>query len=324
MREYELFGGRLRSDIPFPELEEAESGPTIDWQLRVTDAAVSRGPARLLGTLRPGKELVVRLWKHAAGYRVEYSDTGYFDITENGRYIDWTPRVDSSVDAARLDLLGIVLAVALHARGTLTLHGSAVATADGVVAFIGPRLHGKSTLAAAMVAAGAWHVTDDTLAVSLTPGGILAAPGVHATRLWNDAVAQLPTDLLYDVTMLNGKRMLRYAQARSANESLPLAAIYVLQPTVEPTSRAARRSRLAPLRAALALAAEAKLAVLFDGSAEAGAVLMQAAAVAQSVPVFALDIARDWTRLGDVVGTMLQWHPLREPVAAPATEGGGV
>jgi hypothetical protein len=94
-------------------------------------------------------------------------------------------RVPGASDALlHFPLLGPVLAMVLHLRGVLVLHASAVSVQGHGVVFLGDKLAGKSTTAAAFVAAGLPLLTDDVLAIDFeAPGGPMIRPGFGQLKL---------------------------------------------------------------------------------------------------------------------------------------------
>src|SRR5690606_14129051 len=149
-----------RSDITFPELRELSSD-SVTWTLRTVDSMEEMERAQLLGEFELSSEVRTRLFEHAAGFRFEYDDTGSYDISADGSAIRWLAGPRPSPGSVRADITGRVLATALHAGGRLCLHGSAVATETGSIAFVAPKFHGKSTLALALTRAGCRLMTDD-------------------------------------------------------------------------------------------------------------------------------------------------------------------
>jgi hypothetical protein len=121
--------------------------------------------AQMLGEDDVQQGVRVRLYRSADGFRLEYDDTGTFDISADGSQIFWCPGASVAMQAVEMDLIGRVLAAAMHAAGTLCLHGSAVAVNGGGIAFLAPKFHGKSTLAQAMVAAGARLATNNVVPI---------------------------------------------------------------------------------------------------------------------------------------------------------------
>ena len=138
MNSYQVFGGVLRSELEFPELDHAVRGEP-DWTLTVTTASAPDVPlGDALGEDKVDQGVMVRSFATPQGFRLVYDDTGVFDVTAGGREIRWHRPESADLEAGRLDVLGRVLALALHASGWLSLHGSAVAMAEGAVAFLAP------------------------------------------------------------------------------------------------------------------------------------------------------------------------------------------
>ncbi len=82
--------------------------------------------------------------------------------------------------------LSTVLAYWLEGLGVPALHSSAVALANGAVAFLSDSGNGKSGLAAALVQAGHAFLADDILALSREDGRWLAQSAFPAMRMWPD------------------------------------------------------------------------------------------------------------------------------------------
>jgi len=305
---YRVFGRRLRSELEIPELPADPDGPE-DWTLHVLPAVA--GPpheSQLLGQDEVDTGINVRLFASPSSLWLHFDDTGCFEIAREGTTIRWYAPSAEVAHLAHLDILGRVLATALHAQGMLCLHGSGVCVGDQAIGFLAPKFHGKSTTALALVRAGARLVTDDTLVVK--PGiPAMAHPGVHVARLWPDSADRLIDDpaaragkqrAKHDVTDLpEGQRMQRPS---------PLAALYLLSPVKPAPDRpSVERTQLDPMRAALALVGHGKLTALFGGVQGANT-LERAIEVARSVPVYQLAIVRDFAKLDHVVSLIGEWH----------------
>jgi hypothetical protein len=292
----------------FPELPVARGGEAT-WTLRIAHEAPCAAPLEKLGEDRVEGPVSVRLHRIAEGFRLDYDDTGLFDVTDSGRAIVWHPGPAATEENARMDMLGRVLPLALYAAGNPCLHASAVAFGERVVAFLAPKFHGKSTLALSLVDAGARLVTDDALIVEMGPVPH-ARPGVQAVRLWEDSVTAVRGEAGCAAIDVTGKyRFESLPEPQRVTERLPIAAFYVLTPEV-PTGAggaAAVRTPLPPVRAALALLAQSKQGVVLGGS-EAPVNLARMVALADSVPVYSLTLARDFGRLPDVVAQLMDWH----------------
>jgi len=129
MNSYHVFGGVLRSELAFPELDVAERGDP-DWTLTVTFTPapdVPLGPQ--LGEDRVDVDVLVHSYATPSGFRLVYDDTGVFDVSEGGRAIRWHRPPSADLEAGRLDVLGRVLALA-ELRG---LVGREVSISDWLV-----------------------------------------------------------------------------------------------------------------------------------------------------------------------------------------------
>jgi len=309
MNRYSVFGGCLSSDVDFPELVACrQSIPT--WTLHTVSSVSHPEPSEYLGHDQVDPNIQVRLYRTERGYLLRFDDTGDFLISEDGVSVEWCPAPAARLESARIDVLGRALPLAMHVRGRFCLHGSAVAFQSGGVAFLAPKFGGKSTLALALTNAGATLVTDDTVAVDPGPPARLH-PGVHTLRLWVDSASQLSGSATRE-TIPGDKQLVEPFPDRLQLEPVGLQAIYLLCP-VSQRQAAARRERSGEVPAALALVRHAKLGALFGGP-ESMVWLRWAAALARTVPVYQLEVVRDYARLPEVVAQLLEWHG--EPAAA--------
>jgi len=307
MRNYQVFGGVLRSDIEFPELRTIESDAP-DWTLRSTSHAPEMSSEARLGEAEVIPGFFVKLYSHERGFRFVFDDTGIFDITNGGREISWTAGPHFEDSWVRADVTGRVMAVALHASGHLCLHGSAVATAGGAIAFLAPKFHGKSTLALALSRAGARLLTDDILPVNPRPP-IQAVPGVHQVKLWQDTATHFGVDR--EPPAPGNKHLVHdFDDNMLSNDRAPLAAVYLLSPVIVEegaTAPPVSRAQLHAVPSALALVRHAIMGSMLTGS-EAQRVVERATTVAESVPVYQLTVAAGMERIGDTVDQLLAWH----------------
>lgn len=323
MNDYRIFGGRFRSELAFPELPPAPVDGRPDWTLSIHRNGVERGGGTFLGEDVVGGDTRVRLFRTETGVRLEYEDTGSFDIDGHAGEIVWCPGPDARVEAARMDVVGRVLAAALHVRGVASLHGSAVLLGDGAVGFLAPKGFGKSTLALALVRAGARLVTDDTIAVDPGPP-VRALPGVHHLRVWSDALAALGADAAAETETNGGargpdaaggaegaervKETLRDLPSdRLATAPAPLSTLYLLLPRPPDVEVAAHRTRMLGVVAALSLLSHAKLGPMLGGEA-AGELMRGSTDLVRRVPIYRLEVGRSLERVGEVVEALFGWH----------------
>jgi hypothetical protein len=313
MYSYFVFGRSLYSELHFPELENLDDS-VAGWRLTVGAPAEPPVDADVLGEDEVQTGVRVQLSASSDAYWLRYDDTGCFRVSRDGRSIVWCTSDRTREREAREDILGRVLAVALHAEGKLCLHGSAVQLGETAVGFLAPKFHGKSTTAMALVASGGRLLTDDTLVVDPLATPVVAHPGVHAVRLWADSAAQL-TDR--DERETRRKHCVTDLPAdRRANAPVPLSALYLLAP--RPTSGesdAVKRIPIDPMQATLALVGHGKLATLIRGQ-HAAECIRRAAEVARGVPVYRLEVTRDFSRLPEVVEQLRAWHGVSALAAA--------
>lgn len=307
MPRYRVYGSLLESDFEFPGLlsvaaEDAAVPPR--WRLQRHDALAPMRDARLLGADPLYRDVQARLYEHTDGWRVCVDDTGEFDLTADGHIVA-APRPDAWDDFVRSHLLGRVLATALFRDGWLPFHASAVSTREGVIAFLGPKGVGKSSLATAFVAAGAPLVTDDTLPVEpSTPP--MAWPGIHLLRVKPDAREAVALDATGTETR-EGKREIAVTDERLREErARPLAALFLLAPiTDDARSEAATSLPFSPALGAAALVPHVKGAQML-GRESAAPLLARLATLVHLVPVNRLSVVRDLQRLPDVVASVLE------------------
>jgi len=170
---FTAYGLLIAAAFPIDELERAEAGAP-DLTVRY-GAVPRRGPS-------DGEEGVF-----------EFSPTeAYFEWPGFARFLlnsDFEIAVDLESGFPQalvpLPLLGPVMAIALFRKGFLVLHGSSISIDGQGVMFLGDKGAGKSTTAAALLAAGYDLITDDVVAIDVdaNPPRILRAyPSVKLTE----------------------------------------------------------------------------------------------------------------------------------------------
>ena len=307
MNSYQVFGGVLRSELEFPELDPAMRGDA-DWTLVVTTTPAPDVPLDApLGEDKVDQGVMVRSYATPTGFRLVYDDTGIFDVTDGGREIRWHRPESADLEAGRLDVLGRVLALALHASGWLSLHGSAVALAEGAVAFLAPKGNGKSTLAFALMRAGAALMTDDTVVIgSGSPPTV--RPGVQSVRLFRDSA-----DWLSATAPIAGSSDIKATFGQLSEDArrltrAPLAALYLLESVPAGTiAEPVARQRLEGPEAVLGLLGQTKIGALLGG-AEAPTVFASVVALAEGSAIYKLRVTLDYERHGRVVERIIEWH----------------
>ena len=177
---YRAFGLLIRSEIPLPELTPAEQGRA--------DLTIALAPAdRPWPTLAEGvafsfgEDEQHLAWPEVAAFRIVGTDR-----------VEVIPHPGVPDSYLAFPLLGPVMALLLHLRGLLVLHASAVAIGDGSAIFVGDKMAGKSTTAAAFLRAGHRLLTDDLLAVDFSdPASPQILPAFAQLKLSEEASARV-------------------------------------------------------------------------------------------------------------------------------------
>lgn len=313
-----VYGGFLATDRSLPGLPVAPNvgdGQLPFWDLHTHDtngAPVGHSTgASLIGQLEYASGVSVSLGRRDDVAEIVVSDTGRFDLVAHGTRI--THRAPAEVDraAVALDLIGVVLPYALHRDGAWCVHASAVQTPAGAIAFVAARGTGKSTLATACVQAGCALVADDVVVLRQSAHGITVTPAGVPLRLRADTARAV--HVAADSADVWGKVRVNGAVA---HDTLPLAAIYLLQPM--PADAAVSRVPRPTRAAALALLAYGKITALLGGEA-GGEALSRCVELAHGAAVYDLAIPRDLARLHDVTARLLAWHTSPSLTAGRAT-----
>jgi hypothetical protein len=183
LHRYRAYGLAIHSGLELPELcpDKAYDADVVVRRRPIT-RPYPKPPAATLFEF--GAETQYLAWRNVARY-----------LIRDQRQIDVDAAPEASEPLVRLPLIGPVMALLLHLRGLLVLHASAVAIGDRSVIFLGDKQAGKSTTAAALVAAGHRLLTDDTLAIDFPQTGVpRIVPGFPQIKLSLDAAAAVVDD----------------------------------------------------------------------------------------------------------------------------------
>jgi hypothetical protein len=217
---YRAYGLTISSDLPLPELLPGAGAP--DVRVRMAE------PRQMLpaaGALISPNEVTLA-----------WTEPGTF-IVRGANEVIIHPQAPVDEPMIRLALLGPVLACLLQRRGYLVLHSSAAVVANGAVAFMGESGEGKSTMAAAMHAAG--YPVPEPVVFTGFPRLKLTADSLRA-------LGQEPGhgSLLHPQELKRGHRV----RASDPDLALPLHRVYLLERSertqVEPIRGVASMMRL--------------------------------------------------------------------------------
>ena len=123
------------------------------------------------------------------------------------------------------------VAVLLHQRGRLIVHGSSIMQGDQAIIFSGPSGSGKSTIASTFAAyKGAMIISDDISAISMDLSGTpVVLPGYPLMKLWRDSSDKL--GLEWDGTRLirdKVNKMMVNINDKFVHHAVPLRQFYLL------------------------------------------------------------------------------------------------
>ncbi|MFY8107034.1 MAG: serine kinase [Elstera sp.] len=183
MSDYQLFGWRVQSALPLPEL--------LPWQGEACapDLIVEMGAVPPLDQSLPSFSPAIQIG--ATGVRVAIPAVATYWV-EAGRRVVIEPVLPEDAPDIRVFLLGTVLAILCFQRGLLPLHASAVDIGGRVLLLSGISGAGKSTLAAAFSARGYPLLSDDLCALEVREGQPLRIlPAFPRVKLWRDSAEQL-------------------------------------------------------------------------------------------------------------------------------------
>lgn len=299
---YRVYGLDIESDIP---LSLPEEGDGSLGAVRLREAgpeffARETGPARedddwsgwfQYAALADGRSYV-RGWQ-----------MGEFLVSADGASLFFRREAEASAAAFQVYLLGQALSFALLKLGYEPLHATALAFDDGrAIAVLGESGTGKSTLAAAFVAAGARMVTDDVLVTREEDGRVRAWPGPTRLKLFPNVAARFERDRSAGVTMnaLTRKMVLPLGPSQVCERPVLLAAIYdIAPPAGRPGGGDVRIEPMTGRDAALALVG-ATFNQRYVTRARLERQFASAIALSQAVPVRRLVYPRVLARLAEV------------------------
>jgi energy-coupling factor transporter ATP-binding protein EcfA2 len=147
-------------------------------------------------------------------------------------------------------LLGSAFGALLHQRGALVLHAGAVSVDGEAVLFCGPSGSGKSSLVAALSAAGYPAIADDVCLIQTDGSRPMVAPDGRRLKLWADAMSSLSLGSGCDAAVRPG--ILKFwvdPQTPASPDAIPLRATYFLRAEAPPY-----RAGIEPLSTLAALA----------------------------------------------------------------------
>ncbi|MEI9402112.1 serine kinase [Mesorhizobium argentiipisi] len=289
---YRAYGLIVSSDVALPELEPtAPATPDLEIAVGPVDFPDGASQGATAFRFEPTRQYL------------SWQAVGTFMISGKRIEVDPAPGVDDPLLA--FPLLGPVMALALHRRGLLVLHASAIAVGGRSVIFMGDKGAGKSTMAGAMIRAGHRLLTDDVVALDLShPERPMILPGFPQLKLAADAASAIrleQAEVRPQVHPQIDKAQHRLHDGFAA-DAVPVSRIYMLE--------RGGRAAISPLTGAAALPAIIKFSYItrFGRQALPGdfaaAHLRQCAQVAGRVGVSRLEVPAGLARIGEAVAAI--------------------
>jgi hypothetical protein len=191
---YFAYENRISSEIELPGYLETGAGDV--------DISIAKKYSRRSSNLLNGD---VSACKIDNGVLFDVPAAGLSFAIFSGREIQIILRDNYLAEHMHLPLYGFAIATILHQQGYHILHASTVEVGGKVIAIVGGKGYGKSTLAAKLVSKGHRLVSDDVTALDFSPVGTSVLPGVPGIKLWPDAITALGGEpdnypLLYPTT----------------------------------------------------------------------------------------------------------------------------
>jgi hypothetical protein len=302
---YRAYGLTIQSALCLPELvPTAEASPDVRIRLGPVECPLLKD-----GGIEENFHLVENdvcfWWEQVAAFRVR-----------QGSEIIIEPVLGAEERLVRLPLLGVVMAVLLHQRGALVLHGSAVALDGQAVVFLGGKGYGKSTTAASLYRRGHDFLADDIVAVDLSSTSeVLVFPGFPQMKLWPEASSALGDDPeLFPQLAPNYEKRARGIHERFSDQITPIHGIYALD---EGLTLAV--SRMAPgesLQTLIANSYVARFGRQMLQNREGSSHFAQCIKLLQRVPVWRLARPRSLQLLGETA-CLVEEHASRSRATRP-------
>lgn len=220
---YEVLGRVVASDIEIDHVP-ASSRPTH------ATITVRRGERALNHTLSTPYDYQSAETPSGISYMAR--NVGVFDISADGRVIQYAIVPNAPEPDFQYLLTGPVLSLALQLQGEILLHALGLNLGDRSVAIAGPHAAGKSTLAAYFQSRGQALLTDDVLPLRKAEGSFQARQSVPWIKLGPESlevIGERAEDYPLIRTDAAKRRFPRFGATESSPE-YPLSHVYVLAP----------------------------------------------------------------------------------------------
>lgn len=209
-------------------------------------------------------------------------------LMHEGREISYELAAGASESLLPLFLTGSALGAILHQRGEYVLHASAIEVDGGAMIFCGQSGAGKSSLVAALCAAGFPLLADDVCRVQFGRRGAVVIPDGRRLKLWRDTIAHLGLEAYQREQIRGGIEKYWVEPPSVASDPLPLRAVFLLHTANEYSLR-----RTSLVHAVEHLRAFAYRPRLVKALGQEPLWLNRSTVLASQAPVYQLD--RQWS-----------------------------
>jgi hypothetical protein len=264
MYQYRVYNLHLSSTIPFSlpvSRGKSSKVPDIRFTLNLSNprAYVPKNPP--IGIIKNGAGHPTITVYQLNGEYILDCNNGYkriqFAMAADGGWIECHPYEGAAKEEIELWLFGLVLAFVLQNRRIYTLHGAAINTKYGAIAFLGMNGYGKTTLAYFFLKQGASLITDDVLPIVQNRTGTFAVPACPSMNLWSQTLSAFPAVNQKKSEPREGKH--RYStqclDVPFCRSKVPLRTIYLLDPAAEESCKGVEIAPVSRARAIIDLLA---------------------------------------------------------------------
>jgi len=237
---YRLCDLTVESTIPLPELNRAVKKDVQCFFELLPARPQDSEPCRWFHEwCLPDGDPTLLFGRYDGGYVFRFPDLADFLVSQDANHVRCLPCPNTPVETIRHLFLDQIVPIVLSGNGSLVLHGSAVSTPHGAIAFVGATGQGKSTLALSLSESGGSVLTDDCLLLKEENGRLLAIPSYPGMRIWPDTVDALfgqEPPLAEVAHYTEKKRIGRNVGLSFCVKSAAVRRIYFLTPADEGTS----------------------------------------------------------------------------------------
>ncbi len=190
---YVLYGCNWETDLQFRSFMLPGTRPSQAHLQRTATVAPPSSACRYASNRPQNGKPLLRIYGKDDELLLSFPRVADFLVTRDR--IDYSPARGSDDSLIELLFLGPVAALWLELNGIIALHASAIVVNDCAIVFLQQSGGGKSTLAASFLSRQQALVSDDVLAVSVTPGVVQGIPGYPQLRLAPEIARRFGNDI---------------------------------------------------------------------------------------------------------------------------------